>query len=569
MPACPCVRSGRHDRSVPAMTHQNSITLTDALIEVFQAINTGADLVSILGTTKDVAMRLIDAERGSIFLRDRAGRSVWTLLADGVQMIRVPEGRGIVGEVIRNNATMTVADASKDARFYGDIDKQTGYVTKSILCAPMCNRHGEAFGAIELLNKQSGPFTEEDERTLGIFGTQAGLAIEHVEMYEDLEQNLHQFQLLAAIQDNINAAMEVDQICREILSKLLPLVGGLAGVIHITIGAKPIYCGYSAGDGLVVWESDEARECPGFIKDLIDAVESVPPERRDGHVINLPDLVCVEMVREDRGIGYLAARLARDESRLFNARPLDYLKIIAAQTVTLLDKKEAMDERKRSEKQALLGSMLSMVVHDMKNPLCGASGFAQLIRQKTGDEGIRKYSNKILDVLERLERMNSELLMYVRGDSVQLERSEVRLRELLEQLVESMAESFALGGISVSVRCESGEDIEIQADRDRLVRVFTNILSNAREAIDGSGAINIVVGGDNGNARIRFSDTGKGMPAHVARRVFEPFVTHGKKTGTGLGMAIARTIVERHGGSITVDSTLGKGTIFTINLPIP
>jgi|GEM_PF-4625911 len=67
---------------------------------------------------------------------------------------------------------------------------------------------------------------------------------------------------------------------------------------------------------------------------------------------------------------------------------------------------------------------------------------------------------------------------------------------------------------------------------------------------------------------IRIRDTGTGMPAHIKRRIFEPFVTYGKKNGTGLGMAIVKTSIERHGGTIDVDSTLGKGTVFTIHLPV-
>ena len=261
-------------------------------------------------------------------------------------------------------------------------------------------------------------------------------------------------------------------------------------------------------------------------------------------------------------------RTDKDESRLFNARPVDYLKVIAAQTVSFLDKKESLEEKKRSEKQALLGSMLSMIVHDMKNPLCGASGFAQLIQQKSQDGTIKKYSGKILDVLERLERMNNELLMYVRGDSVQLEKSEMGLKQLFEQLVSGLAPSFSQVNIKVAIKAENDEEIVIVADRDRLIRVFTNILANAREAIDKEGTINVELSKDNSTAVIRISDSGKGMPAYIRQRVFEPFVTHGKKTGTGLGMAITRTIIERHEGSINVESALGKGTTFIINLPV-
>jgi signal transduction histidine kinase len=297
-------------------------------------------------------------------------------------------------------------------------------------------------------------------------------------------------------------------------------------------------------------------------------VGTVPPGQRNGHFFSLPDLLCADLMKEQQSLGYVAVRIKKDESRLFNARPVDYLKVIASQAVSFLDKKKAMDERKQSEKEALLGSMLSMIVHDMKNPLCGASGFAQLIKQKSDDEKIRNYSDKILDVLERLERMNAELLMYVRGESIRLEKTDVGLQQLFEELISGLKAAYRQMNIDVGIHCRNNEEITVSADRDRLIRVFSNILANAREAIDKNGSINIELSMDGPKARILICDSGRGMPAHIRQRAFEPFVTHGKKKGTGLGLAIARTIIEQHGGKIKVESTLGKGTTLIINLPV-
>jgi signal transduction histidine kinase len=549
------------------MTDTSQITLTEALIEVSHTICSGTGLMAILATVKDVAVRLINAERASVFVFDRAGRRIWTLPADGTNMIMAPEGKGIAGEVVRNNTVLNIPDVTSDDRFCGDMDRQTGFVTRNILCAPMCNRQGSAFGAIEILNKRGGAFTEDDERMLNVFGTQAGLAIEHVEMYEDLQQNLEQSRLLCSIQDNINAGMDLHQIFGRILSKLVSFLGGIDGIIHIVIGNKETYYGYNFSDGLVSWESDEVRQCPAFLGSLIAAVSRVSDEQRTKNCFCLSDLVCVDLLRGDKRPGYMAVRLDPDESRLFNERPVDCLKIIAAQTVSFLDKKQSLEEKKRSGNRALLGSVLSMVVHDMKNPLCGASGFAQLIKQKAGDETIRSYGSNILVALERIDRMNNELLMYVRGDTVYPDNTEISLRQLFGQLISDSFAGFSAVGITVTIRCEPDEDINIVADRDRLLKVFGNIISNACEAMPKGGNIDISLVRAGAFVRIRISDTGTGIPAFVKQNVFEPFVTHGKKNGIGLGMTIARTVVESQGGTIGVESTLGKGTVFTIHLP--
>jgi signal transduction histidine kinase len=302
---------------------------------------------------------------------------------------------------------------------------------------------------------------------------------------------------------------------------------------------------------------------------MIDTVGAHAVGHQSEDFFYVSDMVCANLLKGPDRLGCLAVRLGKDESRLFNARPVDYLKIIAAQTVTFLDKKEAGEEKKRSEKQALLGSMLSTIVHDIKNPLCGVSGFAQLIQQKCGQEDIKAYCGRILDVVERLEKMNNELLMFVRGDSVDLQKSPVALREMLEKCIASLVIDRGLETlITAAIHCENDEEMTIAADGDKLYRVFANIIANAVDAIENPGRIDVTLRRRGTTAEITIADTGKGMSAYVIQRVFEPFMTHGKKNGTGLGMAIARTIIERHGGTITAESTLGKGTVFTIHLPV-
>jgi two-component system sensor histidine kinase HydH len=238
---------------------------------------------------------------------------------------------------------------------------------------------------------------------------------------------------------------------------------------------------------------------------------------------------------------------------------------MAGQTVSFLEKKKALDLQKRNEKQALLGSMLSRVVHDMKNPLSGISGYAQLIKRKASEERLKSHCDTILEALESLNRMNADLLTYVRGEKPSLERSEVAIYRLLSKLVESTAESDRIAGITIKLDGES--NALVWGDPDRLSRVFTNLLSNAREAMSEGGTVTISVEPKNPTVLIQVQDSGPGIPAHLRKRIFDPFVSHGKTNGTGLGLAIAKSIVEEHGGDISLHGRVGNGTIFKVVLP--
>lgn len=109
----------------------------------------------------------------------------------------------------------------------------------------------------------------------------------------------------------------------------------------------------------------------------------------------------------------------------------------------------------------------------------------------------------------------------------------------------------------------------LDIDLARFTRVLCNLIKNAREAMPGGGILTLSTDLVGGEAVLRLSDTGCGIPAEILPKLFEPFVTHGKSHGTGLGMAIAKSVIDAHGGKISVSSVPGNGTTVDIRLPTP
>ena len=162
--------------------------------------------------------------------------------------------------------------------------------------------------------------------------------------------------------------------------------------------------------------------------------------------------------------------------------------------------------------------------------------------------------------------MTQELLDYARG-STSLSCETVSIWRLLDELNQQALR--LLPGQNIQFAKHIRYDGSVVVDLARFIRVLCNLIKNAREAMPSGGILTISTDLLDKQIVIRISDTGIGIPAELLPRLFEPFVTHGKSHGTGLGMAIAKSVVTAHNGKISVSSVEGSGTTVEIRLPAP
>lgn len=162
------------------------------LLEISRSINSKINLDELLTTITTEASNIIGADRATLFLLSEDKKELWSKVAEGLpgyySEIRVPSDAGIVGAVVKSSEIINISDAYKDKRFNKEVDKKTGYKTKSILCVPIINRNGVMIGALQLLNKEIGVFTEDDENELSILCAQASVAIENASLYKEIEE---------------------------------------------------------------------------------------------------------------------------------------------------------------------------------------------------------------------------------------------------------------------------------------------------------------------------------------------------------------------------------------------
>ena len=204
-------------------THQRVDELT-TLSLISQAITSTLNLEATLTIITDHALRLLDATAASVVLHDEVRSDLWFHTASGgdpdfVRGIRLAAGQGIVGWVIQHGEPTLVPDVSEDPRFFGDIDQETGFITRSVICVPL-QTEDQTTGAIEVMNKNSGTFTQEDLRLLNWLATPATIAIENARLFEAESSARKQAEILREATTTLTSTLDLDQLLNSILVHL-------------------------------------------------------------------------------------------------------------------------------------------------------------------------------------------------------------------------------------------------------------------------------------------------------------------------------------------------------------
>lgn len=182
-----------------------------ALLKIGQAVSAETDIDVLLKIIAEETKNAIHADRCSVFLYDKKTHELWSKVALGMesQEIRFPAEKGLAGHVVKTGETINIKDAYSDERFNKEIDLQTGYTTKTILCMPIKNLKQEIIGAFQVLNKFEGEFVSEDEDLLIAIGSSAGIAIENAQLFkEQKEMYIEQKQVFDSFIDTLAASID-------------------------------------------------------------------------------------------------------------------------------------------------------------------------------------------------------------------------------------------------------------------------------------------------------------------------------------------------------------------------
>ena len=234
----------------------------------------------------------------------------------------------------------------------------------------------------------------------------------------------------------------------------------------------------------------------------------------------------------------------------------------------ITQRKEMEKEVRFFERLADVGKAVAYVAHEIRKPLMLIGGFARQVAQCDAMKTATKDRQKlgiIVEEVRRLEKLLNGVRLLTRPSSSSEKRS-ISLNRLLNETFDLLEPVLKDRSIELQIDLDEGP-LMIEGDPDQLKQVFLNLLHNSIEAIADQGQIRISSHVSSRAAEITIEDNGPGIPWDVQEKIFDPFFTT-KGDGTGLGLAISKNIVREHGGSIDFKSNPGKGTRFSIRLPV-
>jgi signal transduction histidine kinase len=238
--------------------------------------------------------------------------------------------------------------------------------------------------------------------------------------------------------------------------------------------------------------------------------------------------------------------------------------LVDRENAALRLREEAQRQVEQSQKLSLVGQLAAGVAHEIKNPLTSIKGAADILMAEDTSLGEREEFKEILNTeIRRIDATVAEFLEFARPKEIELHRLD--LAESLRPAVRQVQALAAKRDISVEAVLETG--VYVNGDAEKLHQMTFNLLLNGVQASCEGSKVHVSIETANGHARVITSDWGMGMTESDLRRIFEPFFTT-KPSGTGLGLAVVRAIVEAHGGDVFVKSRKGEGTTVEVRLPI-
>lgn len=229
------------------------------------------------------------------------------------------------------------------------------------------------------------------------------------------------------------------------------------------------------------------------------------------------------------------------------------------------ERKQLQDRLIQAEKLAGLGTLVSGMAHEINNPIQGVLGMAELILDEQAPDTIREYAQDIIEYSKHIAAVVRDVSCYARPGS-QEDEIDVDLCERLTEVIKMVQRCPHFGTVEVVTQFQPIP--RLRARRVEIDQVFVNLLSNAVQAMEGKGRLELATQNGGGRMSVRISDTGCGIPKALRHKIFDPFfTTKDPGKGTGLGLSIVHQIVSKYGGTIGIESEEGQGSTFTVQFP--
>ncbi len=536
------------------------------------------------------SLLLLDEKSGDLIFRSSSGPTGAILLG-----MRIPAGKGIAGAAFTENKPIISQDTQNDGRWYGNIDESSEFVTQSIIAVPL-NTRGRTIGVLEVINrKDARSFDTEDSDLLLSFASQAAIAIENARLFtttdQALQARLEELMTIQYIDRQLNATLDYHKVMDQTLEWAIRIthatIGAICALNETDEGVQGLrflaHKGYAVED----FELYNKKQLWPLDKGLLGYTVTLGKTFLEKAVKNSPYYaefvpgmeaqLTVPIKREGRVIGAIA--LESEEPECFTEENVAFIQRLADHAAIAIENARLFQQVQQANEAKT--QFVSFVSHELKQPLTSLRGYSELLAKDADgplSEKQLRFVNIIHTSFDRMDRLVQDLLDISRIESGQMrmEMGPIVPDEIVSEAVQAFQQKVIGKKQILHVDITPNLPV-ITGDRGRLIQVLTNLVSNAHKYTPEGGVISVRVAplSDKGRECICWSvqDSGIGLSREELDKLFTKYFRAGRTVvrsipGTGLGLVISRSIVELHGGSIAVESTYHKGSIFSFTIPI-
>ncbi len=396
------------------------------------------------------------------------------------------------------------------------------------------------------------------------------------ELEKSLESSKTQVEKLNMLIDaakSVNSTLDLDKLLDVILETAIKSIAADRGTLYLVDelkseiwskalrGSEVIEIRLPIGKGLsgYVAKTGETINIPDAYNDSRFNPEV---DKKSGYRTN--NMLCMPMRdRDGKIIGVF--QMLNKKGGPFTFQDEEFINALSIHASIAIENARLAQEMVNNERLSAVGRMASTIIHDIKNPMGTLRVYAQVMKKKSGNEEAGKLADEMIHQVDRFVNMAQEILDFSRGVSA-TNIQETEFGEVMEGVLAFIQKDLTKRNIKLEKSLNFQGKVKV--DQDKIVRVFYNIASNAADAMPTGGTLTVSTEDAGGMVKVDFKDTGTGMPEEVKRKIFEPFVTYGKKHGTGLGMAIVKKVMDDHKGKIEIETEMGKGTTIRLLFPL-
>jgi signal transduction histidine kinase len=573
--------------AVPRLSPALSVTLNAALDRLLEVLGVDAG-----------AVRLLEEETGELVMV--AHRGVSPQLAQDSHRRKV--GEGLSGLALQQEAPVVVEHLSQHPTLSNSLLRQEGY--ESCMVVPL-RLHGYLVGTLSLITRSTRGF-DTYERS---FFHQVGVTLENVLLYEEAARREREAAFLDRATQLFNSTLELDVLLQQVTRLATEVLGDSCTIALVEPGNAYLVPGASyhpdpqeqelrfraQREGPVrIGDAESVMGLAASVMGLAAAdghpylIQDARQDRRlrQGGGFSISSLIVVPIIVKGKILGVLATSIAHP-GRQFTQADLRLALALADRAALAIENARLYTQERRlrqeleelnqkvQEANRLKTEFVTAVTHELRSPLTSITGYLDLLLEegREGAEAREAYLQIVKRNADRLLELINDLL-----DLARLEAGKLELKRLpldLEGLIREVSEALRpqIEGKGQHLRLDLAAPLPVvTGDPERLTQILLNLVSNAHKYTPQGGSITVATRAERAGVCIAVQDTGIGLSSEEQQQLFTKFFRAQQPLvreagGTGLGLAIARALVELHGGTITVVSTPGQGSIFKVTLP--